>query len=738
VPEVHIVLDDPRLAAARERERSLLARFVEGARGSGVVLCALAPDDACSWSYSSGRLHSAAGEHAEAASAFDGAAACAPLAPYGALRSAQALVRAGRPDEALLRARTIADDFALADEAKNVLAESLAATGDRAGALAFWRAALRANPHGYRWVDTCVRVANALLDGVDGEPALSAREALESATRVVVEAPKLSEAVGAGAARARAIAILRATRQEKDPPVTDALAEADRARLAQAWLEAGESARAMAEANALLVSVPKPGALACKAATVRAQAAAKTKGMISADAWGDAIGACTGEETLVTALYAGGKASISAKRPQEAEGRFASVEKLFPKHRLADDARFHAALLALDQGDAPRCDAMLCALPDDYPDGDMRGEALFRVALLRMAKGDWNGAKDPLDRIIAIEPGDRHWASAARAAYFRARAEAMTGDREGARARYAQIVEGYPLAFYMTQAYARLAAEDKELASHTLEEAVLRDSEGTFPAQDHPELRSPAFERACRLLEVGENDAAKRELVASGALSETADSELIWMVGVLYNRAGAPELGHAFSRGRVSDHLAHYPAGRWRVPWETAFPRAFEPLVLKASTENGIPTPLTWAIMREESSFWPEAKSPSNAYGLMQLIVPTAMGVAKGTPYGWDEVSLKRPEASIALGTKLLAGLRRSYAQNPSLAIAAYNGGGGAVNRWVAARGGDDFDLWVEQIPFDETRGYIKRVLASEAAYAFLYDRASLPEVLGIPTRVTR
>jgi soluble lytic murein transglycosylase len=290
----------------------------------------------------------------------------------------------------------------------------------------------------------------------------------------------------------------------------------------------------------------------------------------------------------------------------------------------------------------------------------------------------------------------------------------------------------------MTQAYARLAADDKELASRTLEEAVLRDSDGTFPAQDHPEVRGPGFERACRLLEVGEIDAAKREIAATGALSDTADSELIWMVGVLYNRAGAPELGHAFSRMRVSDHLAHYPAGRWRVPWETAFPRAFETFVFRESAQYGVPTPLTWAIMREESSFWPEAKSPSNAYGLMQLIVPTAMGVAKGTPYGWDESTLKRPEASIALGTKLLAGLRRSYAANPSLAIAAYNGGGGAVNRWIAARPAEDFDLWVEQIPFDETRGYIKRVLASEAAYAFLYDRASLAEVLAIPTRVTR
>jgi soluble lytic murein transglycosylase len=741
VPDLHLVLDDPRVAAARERERakdwSPAARAFDDAKQRA----SLGPDESCAWSYVSGRLHAAANEHAEAAAAFDGVT-CAPLGAYGALRGAQALVRAGRADAALVRLRTVPEGFALEEEAKNARAEALGATGDRASALALWRAALAANPHGYRWVDTCVRVANALVDGVgaDGgaDAAPRAREALELATRVVVEAPKLAEPVGANAARARAIAWLRAVRQEKDPPVSEALSEADRVRLAQAWLDAAEPARAIAEANGVLAAAAKPGPIACKAAIVRAQATGKTRGAPTADAWGDAIGACAGEDALVNALYAGGKASAAAKRPQEALDRFASVEKRFPGHRLADDARFHSALLVLDQGDPARCDAMLCSLPDDYPDGDMRGEALFRAALARMTKGDWAGAKDPLDRILAIESSDRHWATAARAAYFRARADAQTGDAEGARARYVQIVQGHPLAFYMTQAYARLAAEDAALASRTLDEAVARDSEGSFPVDTHPELATPAFERGCRLLEVGELDAAKRELAASGALSESADAELIWVIGVLYNRAGAPELGHAFSRSRVTDHLAHYPAGRWRVPWETAFPRAFEPLVLRESGQNGIPAALTWAIMREESSFWPEAKSPSNAYGLMQLIVPTAAGVAKGTPYGHDEASLKKPDTSIALGAKLLAGLRKAYPANPSLAIAAYNGGGGAVNRWVAARPADDFDLWVEQIPFDETRGYIKRVLASEAAYAFLYDRAALPEVLAIPPRVSR
>jgi soluble lytic murein transglycosylase len=81
--------------------------------------------------------------------------------------------------------------------------------------------------------------------------------------------------------------------------------------------------------------------------------------------------------------------------------------------------------------------------------------------------------------------------------------------------------------------------------------------------------------------------------------------------------------------------------------------------------------------------------------------------------------------------------LRATYARALPLAIAAYNAGSGAVMRWLAQNPAD-FDLWVEQIPFEETRGYVKRVIASQGTYAFLYARNELAEVLGLPERVTK
>jgi soluble lytic murein transglycosylase len=440
----------------------------------------------------------------------------------------------------------------------------------------------------------------------------------------------------------------------------------------------------------------------------------------------------------VTALFAGAKASASAKRPDEALDRYAKVESLFPHHRLADDARLRAALL-VQSSDPAKSESMLASLADDYPDGDMRGEALFRAALARMTRGDWEGAKVPLDRVLEIEPEDRRGATAGRAAYFRARASAATGDADGAAARWEQIIAQAPLAFYMAESYVRLAAIDPARARKALDDAAAREGSAARPTlltREHPALGSAAFERGLALLETGEVDDARRELAR--AAGDDADPEVLWTLALLYERAGAPEAGEALVHTKLGEYLAHWPVARWRTCWEIAHPRPFGDLVERASAASGIPTVLTWAIMREESQFDPDARSPSDAYGLMQIIVPTARGLIKGTPFGADPDSLKRPEVSISLGAKLLGGLRKSYPSNRALAIAAYNGGGGSVGKWLAARPQEDFDLWVEEIPFDETRGYIKRVLANEAAYAYLYTPAALDEVLALPEKVTR
>jgi soluble lytic murein transglycosylase len=742
LPPVRPVLEDPRLSEALARELSrdhrAAALAIEQARGP-LLPSRLSFEEECAWNYTLGRLYLAAGDAPNAALAFDHVAypvladsVSCELSAYANLRAATAYAKAGDPKTAAQRARAVPDDFIRATEARLALANALADGGDPRSAVPLWRDVLAKEPK--TWIDVACRLASALLDGADGPPSDKAAEALDLATRVVVEVPKIETTSGALGLRARALALL----PPKTAKAKAELSPEQKATRAKAWLDTGEAKRAVTEAEAVLVGLDKTATteLACNTAMTRAQATTRARLPSAPEAWATAIDRCAHEDALVYALYQGGKA-VSSKDPSLATERFAQVEKRFPRHRLADDARFQGALVALNQGDEARFKSMMTSLPTDYPEGDMRGEGLFRVALLDMTKGDWEGAAPLLERIVALMPDDRYWATAGRAAYFRARVAAALGKRDEARERYARVVEDQPLTFYMTQAYDRLASEDPNLARQVLEGAIAREPAAPLLSHAYPVLTSKGFLLGLRLLETGDVEAAKQEIAATGAVREEAESELLWAVALLYDTGGAPEVGHAFARSRLTDYLPHYPAGRYKTLWQVAYPRAFSPLVLAESRAHGLPAALTWAIMREESDFYAEAKSASNAYGLMQIISSTARGLAVGTAYGFDEAQLKRPDASIALGTKYLAGLRADFSGNPSLAIAAYNAGGGAVSRWLAARGQQDFDLWVEQIPFDETRGYIKRVLASEAAYGLLYDRAAFDEVSSIPRRAS-
>ncbi|MGA2447602.1 MAG: transglycosylase SLT domain-containing protein [Polyangiaceae bacterium] len=478
-----------------------------------------------------------------------------------------------------------------------------------------------------------------------------------------------------------------------------------------------------------------PGEPSCPSAIAHAQGIPHGKPAETADAWGVAIARCVGSEALATALYYGGKASASAHRPAEAAERFSRVEKLFPRHRLADDARLRGALVALDQGDEARANAMLSSLPDDYPDGDMRGEALFRIALGKMRARDFDAAQRALDRAIATGLEDTGGSTAGRSAYFRGRVSELSGDLESARERYATLVREQPLSYYMLLAWQRLAATDADGARALLSTVTRREPSGPFLTRIHPEYASLPFVQFQLLLDVGEIDAARRLAAASGLAAENADSEVLWTIAWLLNRSGAFESAYGMTRTRLSEYRHHYPSGRWRLAWEVAYPRAWNSVVEHESETAHIPAALTWAVMREESGYDPVARSPANALGLMQLLPTTARGVARDASLPFGDDALLRPETCIFLGARYLSVLRGAEGTSPALAIAAYNAGAGAVRRWLTEFGSDDFDVFVERIPYDETRTYIKRVLASEAAYAFMTSPESFEEVIGTMVR---
>ncbi|HPI63549.1 MAG TPA: lytic transglycosylase domain-containing protein, partial [Alphaproteobacteria bacterium] len=130
------------------------------------------------------------------------------------------------------------------------------------------------------------------------------------------------------------------------------------------------------------------------------------------------------------------------------------------------------------------------------------------------------------------------------------------------------------------------------------------------------------------------------------------------------------------------------------------------------------------AIIRQESSFNPLIVSDKGAHGVMQLLPSTAKGVAKQLSVAYQRSKLFQPDYNIKLGKQYLLGLLTRWERSYILAIASYNAGPGNVKNWIDTFGDPrdpsiDPILWIENIPFAETRNYVQRVLEAAEVYRY-------------------
>lgn len=136
---------------------------------------------------------------------------------------------------------------------------------------------------------------------------------------------------------------------------------------------------------------------------------------------------------------------------------------------------------------------------------------------------------------------------------------------------------------------------------------------------------------------------------------------------------------------------------------------------------NDLDPSLVAALIRQESRFNPRATSGAGARGLMQIMPRVGRTIATGLEYPtWDAALLYQPGVSLQLGTSHLADLLSGYTDN-GRALAAYNAGASRVERWARKHGTDDDEIFVERIPYRETRDYVRIVERNRELYRSLY-----------------
>jgi len=690
------------------------------------------------------RMHEQAGEFAPAFAAYARVAqGSSPLVDYARIAEARVLLALGRAKEVAAHSARIPDDQPVARLKWPVLAEAARVLGDRNAAIEAYGHVVQALPAGSERAESELRLAGALLDAAAGARAESNSQTLQALalSRRAQNEPDVQSVTlqSAQALEARALGLLpeplRTQHQSRDPSeqLERVRALVDARRFAEAELWAQQALTALPEGE-------RAGNVACEIQFLYGKALSGRRAYAKAgDAYEALLAQCKDPDLRARAEFVAGKAAASDGQHMLAIKRFAALEQEAPKNSLADDARLLGALSYLELGVEARFTELLSALPDDYPDGDMLAEGCFRLALRRMEKRDFQSAERPLTRAVERLPeleAGRGGEFAGRERYFLARVQVETGEVERGLASYEKLIEELPLGYYVRAAYTALAAADPERAARAVQASAERSaSEKPSIRRPPPLASSPGFKRALELAAVGELDWVRAELSALAA--ESAAPELLFNAAVLYARAGAVKLSSDAARSVLGKAPPRFPAGDWLEAWKLSYPRPYTELVRDQAKKNALPASWVYAVMREESAFDPDAESPADAYGLMQLILPTARiaGKALGLPH--DRISLKRPSVNIPLGARVLGKYTQQFPEDPLLAIAAYNAGPGAAKRWLKDRSGASFDLWVELIPYVETRRYIKRVLGSAAVYSIVYEEAEQSAALTLPKAVS-
>ncbi|MHA7878188.1 MAG: lytic transglycosylase domain-containing protein [Saccharospirillum sp.] len=306
-----------------------------------------------------------------------------------------------------------------------------------------------------------------------------------------------------------------------------------------------------------------------------------------------------------------------------------------------------------------------------------------------LAQSDWQ-------QVLALHRGlDSGLQRQAMWQYWPAYAHYRLGDTDRAEAIWADLAQrrsyyGFMAAKHLSQAPA-LNREERSVAAEAIQELQ----------------RWPALERAGMLFAAG--DVARAQLEWNLALRDQSDATQMAAAHLARDWGWYHKASQAAGwSGRYGELSLRYPR-----PWQDG--------VYRHSNDNALPLPWVYAIIRQESHFMDDAVSRAGALGLMQVMPNTGRHIVatQALPYDLtDANALLDPHLNIELGTRYVNMMMARY-MHPIYATAAYNAGPSRVDTWIE-RYPEDMRIWIESIPFDETRGYVKSVMAYTQVYAAL------------------
>jgi soluble lytic murein transglycosylase len=398
------------------------------------------------------------------------------------------------------------------------------------------------------------------------------------------------------------------------------------------------------------------------------------------------------------ARYQRARSLLRSGRIAESRAALRAIVRAGHDPASAASALFLLADLATDEGRDASARAAFLEIVRRYPATTLAPRAALRAAIIAYVHDSVSRAAREFD---ALRTRHAESGEALAATYWAGRAWQRVGDSARANDRWHRVFTLEPYGYYAMLARARTPSPPTVLPS------------GVSVASDA--RVDSALARAALLELLGLSADARREY-------DHVERDARRSVDAAVSTAAAFQ---AHNDGGRTIRLAAAALRRSSKPDRTLYrllyPLPYEETIRFESDAHGIEPALVAALIRQESSFFPRATSPAGARGLMQIMpaVGRRSRIARSAEV-WSDALLYQPDVSLRLGTAHLASLLARY-HGPARALAAYNAGGSRVDRWARKPGASDAEVFVERIPYVETRDYVRIVLRNMTWYQRLY-----------------
>jgi soluble lytic murein transglycosylase len=629
------------------------------------------------------------------------------IGDYALLLKARALDQAGRKPEARAAYEKLARDYPSSTRAREAAIQDaviLTSTGQAAAVAAILRDLSERND-----------AAALLLSAQALEQTGDTTKALAAYRRIYFYAPSSTESVEAS----QAVNRLGSSPSPASPD--EALSRADGLFEAKRFKDAAES---YADAFSRF-----PTTSTAKAQARRGIAASNAKLIADAVSALSSVPTSAGE-TKAEALYYLAQTYAGARQWYQVRAVLDELRRSFPQSGWTPRAFVNAGNIAENAKNDIEASYLFKAAAAAYPGSVEVAQAQFKLAWQAHDAKNFSESSRLLIEHLALY-ADKNTDNRGRAGYWAGRDSERAGRLKDARAIYEAMQARYSANWYGYLSKERLdqlnrtprdtGAAPDPAQSTLLQRALANLQSVTVADETAGRAEDERIARADELSIIGTYDWALDELAEAAKAAPASPRVNLAIAGIYRSQNDNVQALNTLRRS-YPDYSQMKPEELTREEWDVFYPLAYWSVIKEESRAKNLDPHQVAGLIRQESVFNPRARSSAAAYGLMQLLVPTARLTARR--YGVNSTitaeSLYEPRLNIRLGTAYLRDQLDKFGRIEYVA-AAYNAGPGRVVQWRTSLP-LQIDEWAEAIPFKETRGYVQGVVRNTLQYERLYD----------------